>query len=472
MKRRLEKPARGRGGSSLGAAARRAVQRVAADAGLVPWLAAALLAAGLGGCPPLSPPPDGSLRIRLQRVADGFVSPVDLAAPADGTGRLFVADQVGVIWVVAGDGSVGPTPLLDLRARVDRLNPAYDERGLLGLALHPGFNRNGKLYVFHTTPPTSDAPPGTATEVRIAEYRMSASDPNRVDPATERVILRVAKPQTNHNGGQLAFGPDGFLYIALGDGGGAGDIGPGHTPNLGNAQDRSTLLGKILRIDVDGGLPYSVPASNPFVGLGGGARPEIFAYGFRNPWRFSFDTPPDGPARLFAADAGQFLMEEVNLVEIGGNYGWNRKEGTLCFDPRNMRSPPDVCLDEMPDGSVLRPPILVYRHVEGGVAFGSAVVGGFVYRGTNVPVLRGRYVFGDYGASTVIPSGRLFAATEAADGTWSFAELAVASAATGRLNGFLLGFGRDAAGELYVLTRTQPGPTGTSGAVHRIVPAP
>ncbi len=436
------------------------------------FFAAAAVAGGLGGCPPLNPPPDGSTRIRLQRVAGGFTSPIDLAAPPDGSGRLFLADQVGVVWVIDNAGAVLPAPLLDLRARIDTLNAAYDERGLLGLALHPSYNSNGKLYVFHTTPPGNDAPPGSATEVRIAEYRISATDPNRVDPATERVILRIAKPQANHNGGQLAFGPDGFLYIALGDGGGAGDVGFGHTADLGNAQDLTNLLGKILRIDVNSGTPYSVPRSNPLVERGGGARAEIYAYGFRNPWRFSFDTPPGAAARLFVADVGQALMEEVNLVEIGGNYGWNRKEGTLCFNPQSMLAPPDVCLDEMPDGSVLRPPILTYRHTDAGGPFGSAVVGGFVYRGSTVTALSKRYVFGDYGASPLIPSGRLFAATEAGDGTWSFTEITVADSATGRMSGFLLGFGRDAAGELYVLSRTQTGPTGTTGAVDRIIPAP
>lgn len=425
----------------------------------------------LGGCPAPDPVPPGATRLSLRQVAAGLAAPVDLAAPNDDSGRLLIADQIGLIHVVTAAGLRLPVPLLDVRDRLDAPGAAGDERGLLGLALHPDFPINGRLFICYNAPPGADAPAGSATELRLSEFRMRALFPDQADPASERILLRLAKPQANHNGGQVAFGPDGLLYLAVGDGGGAGDAGFGHTPGLGNAQDRSNLLGAILRIDVDAGDPYAVPPGNPFVGLPG-ARGEIYAYGLRNPWRFSFDVGPGGATRLLAADVGQALTEEVNLIERGGNYGWNIREGSLCFDPARPQQPPAECPATAPDGAVLRPPILEYRHADAlDRPQGTAVVGGFVYRGSAVPALRGLYIFGDYSTGFALPNGRLFAAAEAADGTWSFEELAVAGTPDGRLGRFLLALGRDAAGELYLLTRTAPGATGTTGAVFRIVAA-
>ena len=418
-----------------------------------------LLAAG---CRP-QPVPANASTFTLLPVATGFASPVALAAPNDGSGRLFIVDQTGVVSVVNAAGQILTTPLLDLRAQV----VAADERGLLGLALHPQFVDNGRLFVYYNTPPSADAPAGYAAEVRLSEFLIAAGLPNQVSPATERVLLRVAKPQTNHNGGQLAFGSDGFLYVGLGDGGGSGDTGFGHTPNLGNAQDTTVLLGKILRIDVDHGDPYAIPPDNPFANSTT-ARPEIYAYGFRNPWRFSFDVAPPSPSRLFVGDVGQNLMEEVDLVARGGNYGWNLMEGTLCFNPQTPLTPPASCSDHGADGSVLQPPIIAYLHTDAnGTPFGSAVIGGFLYRGAAVPNLRGGYVFGDFAAGPV--TGKIFVGNEATSGTWSFKEAQVAETPTGRLDRFVLAFGRDAAGELYVLSNATGTPSGTSGAVHKIV---
>lgn len=435
--------------------------------GLIVGLAAVALGI-VAGCPlPTPPTPSGPL-LTLTEVATGLGSPVALVAPTDGTGRLLIVEQRGLIRMVDSAGQLLATPFLDLQDRVQSSSSPAEERGLLGLALHPSYAVNGRFFVFFNTAPSNDAPTGSATEVRLSEFRLLAGDGNRGDPASERILLRIAKPQNNHNGGQLAFGPDGYLYVGLGDGGGAGDVGFGHTPDLGNAQDTSNLFGSILRLNVDSGNPYAIPPDNPFV-ASATARGEIYAYGLRNPWRFSFDVTASG-TRLFVADVGQNLMEEVNLVRAGGNYGWNRKEGTLCFDPANPNSPPEICLDNAPDGALLEAPILAYRHTDAlGRAFGAAVVGGYLYRGTALPGLRGRYVFGDYTSGLTGPNGKVFIASEAVDGTWSFVEARIADRTNARLGAAVLAFGRDAHGELYILTRGAQGPTGTTGAVHRIV---
>ena len=419
------------------------------------------------GCLPPQQVPQTAKAVTLQTIAAGFGSPVALAAPDDGTGRLFIVDQAGVIWVIEG-GQVLETPLLDVRNELDAPLTAGDERGLLGLALHPNFASNGRLFVYFNTPPSAEAPAGTATQVRLAEFRINAGQPNVADAGTELVLFELAKPQANHNAGQLAFGPDGYLYVGIGDGGGADDTGFGHTAGIGNAQDTTNLLGKILRIDVDSGTPYGIPPSNPFASSTT-ARPEIYAYGFRNPWRFSFDTGPGGSGQLFVGDVGQALMEEVDIVQLGGNYGWNIKEGTGCFDVTNDSLPLGTCASTGADGAPLLGPVLEYGHADAlGATFGSAVIGGFIYRGAALPNLVGTYVFGDYaiGFST---TGKIFAAEQNATGTWSFEELKVAGTADGRLGRFVLAFGRDAAGELYVLSRGGGGPNGTTGVVEKIV---
>ena len=429
-------------------------------------LGGALIAfACIAGCvPPSQPVPTDAKTLTLQRIASGFVAPVSLVAPNDSSGRLFIVDQAGIIWVYTTESGISSVPLLDLRDDVDAPAPGSDERGLLGLALHPSFASNGKLYVYFNTPPSAEAPSGSATEVRLSEFRINATQPDVADAGTERILFRIAKPAVNHNGGQLAFGPDGFLYIGIGDGGGAGDVGTGHTVLLGNAQDTSNLFGKILRIDVDSGSPYGIPATNPFA-TSATSRREIYAYGLRNPWRFSFDVA-GGVTRLFAGDVGQSLMEEVDLIERGGNYGWNRKEGTLCFNPAAPGIPLPSCSNIAFDGSTMRDPILTYAHTDAnGAAIGTAVIGGYVYRGAAIANLSGQYVFGDLSAGGS-SSGKVFVASAAADGTWSLEEVAIAGGVNGRLGRFVLAFGQDAAGELYVLSRAS---TAASGAVDKIV---
>lgn len=414
--------------------------------------------------------------VGLELVAEGLTQPVELVATGDGSGRLLVVDQIGVVLVLTAEGELLDQPFLDIRDRMTGLRPGYDERGLLGLALHPGFEQNGQFYVYYSAPRDPAAPSGWDHSSHLSRFSVSEADPNVADPASEQVILRVDQPQSNHNGGQVAFGPDGYLYLGLGDGGGAHDIGVGHVDDWyeanegGNAQNvTDTLLGSILRIDVDAGDPYGIPEDNPFVDEEG--LDEIWAYGLRNPYRFSFDS--GGERELFVADVGQNLFEEVNIVTSGGNYGWNVKEGTHCFSPATPNNPPDECPDTDLEGWPLIDPIIEYENANlpGGV--GRAVVGGYVYRGGRLPGFVGRYVFADWSMSFSVPDGTLFVAArpDVEEAMWSFQELQVATTEDGRVGEFILALGEDAEGELYVLTSESPGPTGTTGKVYRMVPA-
>jgi len=283
---------------------------------------------------------------------------------------------------------------------------------LLGLAFHPNFSANPRFYVDYTRRLST----GRLQSV-IAEYQVSATDPNQADPTSERQILMVDQPFDNHNGGQLAFGPDGFLYIAFGDGGSGGDP-------LGNGQKTDILLGKILRIGVDppfaAGKQYAIPPDNPFVS--GGGLPEIWAFGLRNPWRFSFDRA-DG--RLFAGDVGQDNWEEVDLITKGGNFGWNIMEGKHCY-------PPSVTSCTMA-GLIL--PIAEYSHNAAG---GNSIIGGFVYHGSAIAGLAGTYVLGD------LSSGHIWGLKQDAMGTWQLTLVLTH-------NLTISSFGQDAAGELYVV---------------------
>ena len=270
--------------------------------------------------------------VGLKLVASGFAAPMEFISSKDG--RMFLVDQIGLVKVITTDGKQQEKPFLDISDQMVKLSPGYDERGLLGLAFHPDFAGNDRVFVFYSAPLRSGAPEGWSCTNKLSEFRVSKDDKNMIDMNSEKVLLQIDKPQMNHNGGTIAFGPDGYLYLPLGDGGGANDVGMGHVSG-GNAQNTSTLLGKILRIDVNvnNSLPaYGIPADNPFVNEKG-FLPEIWAYGLRNPYRISFDSA----GHLFVADAGQNLWEEVDVVSKGGNYGWNIREGTHCFDPNNPK---------------------------------------------------------------------------------------------------------------------------------------
>lgn len=391
--------------------------------------------------------PKGSQVIELQPVVTGLTAPVQVTHAGDS--RLLVVNQVGQIQIVQ-DGALLPTPFLDIAAKVVSLNPNYDERGLLGMAFHPNYAGNGKFYVYYNAPP---ATLGFDNRSIISELTVSA-DPNLADPTSERVVLTFDQPQSTHNGGQLAFGPDdGYLYISSGDGGNANDAGPHHTPVIGNAQDTTNLLGKILRIDVDNrdpGLQYAIPATNPFAGSATDRR-EIYAYGLRNPYRFSFDA--GGTHRLFVGDVGQNAVEEVDIITKGGNYGWKAKEGTQVFDP------------SLPQAGYIDP-IAEYTHADG-----VAVIGGFVYRGSVIPSLQGKYVFGDL-VNSLTGNGRLFYLEEGPPNAFQLFEFRIGldDHPLGPL--YVKGFGEDVNGELYVLVDSNVGPSGSSGQLLRIVNVP
>ena len=446
----------------------------------------------------------GGIKIGLETVADGLTAPLKgVAAPGDP--RLFVVDQNGILWAI-DPASGGKTVFLDVSGRLVTLGVCgpntFDERGLLGVAFHPGYASNGRLYTY-TSEPTSGPPtfpttlpPGVAPDHQnvLAEWRVPnpGNPASTVDPASRRELLRVDWPQFNHDGGDLAFGPDGLLYVAMGDGGGADDrdgqlftTAPpaypacGEAPivghNAGNAQQLTNPLGKIHRIDVDGSNSangqYGIPADNPFVAAGPGVVTEIWALGLRNPFRLSFD-PATGA--LLSGDAGQNDLEEVDRITRGGNYGWSFKEGTMFFHhngdqpgfasplPDPTRTPPPGLLD----------PIAQYdTHHEG-----HAIIGGFVYRGSAIPRLRGRYVFGDYSIVFRFPSGpnnfgRLFylERNQPKTGLREIREFRIQGRAG--LDRALLGFAQDASGEVYALVNFTGVPFGNTGEVLKLVPA-
>jgi glucose/arabinose dehydrogenase len=365
-------------------------------------LALLLPSCGGGGTTPPTPTPTPTpANLALTTVVSGLSSPLGLEKPP-GDNRFFVVQQAGTVRIIE-NGALRSGNFLDIQSLV---NFDGQEQGLLGLTFHPNYSTNRKFYVNYTR----DSP---SRQTVIAEFQTSPTDPNQADPNTKRILLVVNQPFPNHKGGQLVFGADGFLYIGLGDGGDEGDP-------LNNAQNLFSLLGKILRIGVDapftGSLQYAIPGDNPFVG--GSGSPEIFAYGLRNPWRFSLE---QGSSRIFVADVGQASFEEVDILQKGGNYGWRVMEGAHCLNP------PTGC-----DTSNKVMPIAEYDHT-----VGIAVIGGYVYKGTAIPSLANKYIFGDL-------TGKIFSLTEAPANTFTRSDLLTT-------NRMISSLGQDAAGEVYVL---------------------
>ena len=427
------------------------------------------------------------LRIGLERISGDLSSPMMIAAPEDGTGRKFVVDQIGVVRIIAADGKLLDEPFLDLRDHMVRLSTGYDERGLLSLAFHPDFKNNSRVFVFYSAPLSAGAPSGWSCTNRLSEFMVTPGNINAVDMTSEKILLMVDKPQSNHNGGPMLFGPDdGYLYLALGDGGGSDDTGSGHTRGTGNAQDMTTMLGKILRIDIDRtgtGTPYSIPPDNPFIGTTG-ILPEIYVSGLRNPAYMSFDSGPGH--HLTTAVAGQRLFESVFIVTKGGNYGWNIREGTHCFDPANNAVPARTCPVIGSRGEPLTGPI-----VELGHDVGTTIIGGFIYRGSALPALNGTYISGDWskafggsGDGTLLvsapPAGydisrypsELNAITPQDNRMWSTQEVTITTSTNGRVNAFVRGFWEGADREIYVLTSRNagPDPAAMSGEIWKLVP--
>lgn len=442
--------------------------------------------------------PHGNIAVRLDPIVTGMGAPDYAISPPGDLNRLFVVEQNGRLEILE-NGSLRPTPALDLGPRMTgAFNPgnANDERGFLGLAFHPGFNTAGSpgfqtLYTYSTevipdgTSPTYVAPNGATQGYKLVvnEWKISAADPNMVDPTSRREIISFGKNANNHNGGTIAFGPDGYLYLAVGDGGNANDVGASHIEPGGNAQNLTTPLGKMLRFDpldpalttgsadpVSGNGQYRIPVDNPFDGAG--EVPEIYAYGLRNPYRFAFDTLTGD---LILADVGQNNIEEINKIVRGGNYGWAVKEGTFLFNRTTGpggnagtigANSPGVPADMIdPISGTLG--TLQYDHTDG-----ISITGGFVYRGSAIPELYGKYVFGDLAIRNAPPriDGRLF-----------YADLV-----TGQISEFLLpqfvddqlpnqvtvhGFGQDGHGELYALVTNSPS-NGTGGVLYKFVAVP
>jgi len=346
-------------------------------------------------------------KIKLTPFLSGFKFPVYLTNAGDGSGRIFVVEKAGLIRVIK-DGKISDEPFLDI---VDRVRSSDSETGLLSVAFHPDYKVNGRFFVNYTD---------HAGDTIVSEFH-AGEDHDRGDPSSGRVIMKIKQPARNHNGGQLQFGPDGYLYTAMGDGGFFGD------PS-GNGQNMDTLLAKMLRIDVDGGKPYRIPEDNPFRGKPG-VRPEIWAYGLRNPWRFSFDSLTGD---MYIADVGEGKWEEVDFQPHGDrggeNYGWSLLEGSYKF--------------KLPDGydtAGITFPVVEYSHDEG-----CSVTGGYVYRGKINPGIRGTYLFSDF------CSGKLWGLRKKPDGSWEWAKfldtgLSVSS------------FGEDESGELYILDLAKGG---------------
>jgi glucose/arabinose dehydrogenase len=425
--------------------------------------------------PPLPLIKKGAIKLTFSTVASGLTAPLEVTSAADGSGRLFIVQQTGQIRILK-NGNLLATPFLNVAGRMVNLMPDYDERGLLGFAFHPDFNNPSapgfhKIYTYTCEPVTGPAdftvpnPSSFDSQSVIAEWKVSATNANVIAPASRREIMRIDEPQFNHKGGQLAFRPsDHYLYISLGDGGNANDVGDGHNPTKGNGQTKSTVLGKVLRIDpldpalttgssdpISANGKYRIPRTNPFV-FQANSVGEIFVWGLRNPFRFGFDANSD---RLIIGDVGQNNIEEIDIGVSGKNYGWNRKEGTFLFNHTDGT----IRIDPNPNPNFTNP-VAEYSHFDG-----IAVIGGYIYRGTKLPLLAGKYIFGDlFGPGP--GSGRLFFTTLQTGVIREFQYQQNPLAGS-----FLKGIGRDDTGELYFLIDSNIGPSGTGGKVLKIVQA-
>ncbi|MDG1905943.1 MAG: PQQ-dependent sugar dehydrogenase [Arenicella sp.] len=397
----------------------------------------------------------------LVEVANNFNAPVKAVKAPGIDGSLFVVEQTGKIFRV--DLSTGQKTLfLNVSNRLADINSGYDERGLLGLEFHPDYANNGLFYTYQSEPVRTVDDNNVDFTVANPNHRAfitehKASDPSCNSSISEKKdLLIIDQPEANHNGGDLAFDQNGYLYISLGDGGGANDRGDGHGVR-GNGRDKASPLGAILRIDPLGSnsqnTKYGIPNSNPFVGQSG--VDEIYAYGFRNPYRISFDKNTD---ELYAADVGQNKIEEIDFVTIGGNYGWNWKEGSFAFYSSNSSGTYVSNVDHPGQPNDLIDPIGEYGRQDG-----IAVTGGYVYRGSTIGDKNGDYIFGDFsGPSIQTATGRIFS-LDVTNG--DIEEFGLAN----NINGYITAFGQDADNELYVLVNDQFNPSGQQGRLMKLV---
>ena len=430
------------------------------------------------------PPPALAQSLALELLVDGLTAPIHLEEPADGSGRKFIVQQDGVVRVLGADGRLAPEPFLDLRAHLLPLEKGFEERGLLGFTLHPDFARNGRVFATYSAPLRASAPQAWNYTRRVSEFSAKPGDLSKVDAASERVLLEIDWPSRKHNGGGLAFGLDGFLYIGLGDGGASHGVGKEVLWEAFNvpaaalvwdhlAQDRESLFGKILRIDVDRGFPgYAVPRDNPFAA--GPGRDEIWAWGLRNPYRIAFDRA--GRGDFYVTAVAETLWEAVYRVQRPGNYGWPLMEAAHCVDRLRPRQPPESCPRHDEHGTRLELPVVEYPNMQASHAetklgvrgAGTAVTGARMYRGRALPGLAGQLVVTDWSAAFKQPSGQIFVARPAAgggDGLWPYSRAL-------QLDTRVVGLAEDRAGELYVLTNETFGPYGTTGKVYRLVARP
>jgi glucose/arabinose dehydrogenase len=399
-------------------------------------------------------------KVKLEPVVSGLNSPLAMVQPP-GDDRMFVIEQWGRVMIV-DDGRLIGTPFLDIRNLIVDRHPDFDERGLLGLAFHPDFAENGKFYVAYSghLDPQGDLGQRLWYDHNnvVAEYTVSEEDPWTADPHSGRVLSSIPWPQFNHNGHWIGFGPDGMLYVSTGDGGYANDWGIGHNPQIGNGQDMTTPLGKMLRIDPETG---EAPADNPFVD-NEDADPRIYALGLRNPWRCSFDMGGDNA--LFCADVQQNSYEEVNIIEAGANYGWRRMEADQCFDYMQPDEHPESC-----DTEGLTMPIMSYNNCTARPqgCEGISVTGGFVYRGSHEP-WQGAYIYGDWSKSFSQMDGQIMIGFPQEDGSWKREHAEIVGMETAP---YMLAFAQDSAGEVYALTSITTGPVGSLDTIYKVVPA-
>ncbi len=425
------------------------------------FLVSTSLAALMGGAL-MAAPASADVDVVLEEVASGLTAPLGIAQP-EGDDRIFIFEQPGVIKILQ-NGEVLDEPFLNIRNKIVTLHQDFDERGLLGLAFHPDFANNGKFYVAYSGHLNPQGDLGKrfwwSHTNTVSEFTVSKDDPNKANMTSERIITAIDWPQFNHNGHWIDFGPDNMLYISTGDGGYANDWGIGHNVTEGNGQDNTVLHGKILRVNVDttDGSPYSIPEGNMFASEEDGA-PEIWASGFRNPWRCGFDMGGDNA--LFCGDVQQNSFEEVDLVQPGGNHGWREMEGTHCFDYEQPNNHPEDC-----DKSAYVMPILEYNNCNvTDDCKGLSVTGGYVYRGSNAD-WDGVYFFGDWSKQFAVRDGKLFAAKNDG-GNWSMEDVNVTNM---DFSSYVLAFGQDNAGDVYVMATDTTGPNGGLDKIYKIAP--